>query len=319
MIGVTVVICTHNPRPHYLRRVLSALRDQTLPVAQWELLVVDNASQEPLTAATWDLSWHPRARIVREEELGIAAARMRGMRETAADLLVFVDDDNVIETNYLEQVLKIDREWPQLGVWGGSIVPEFEVEPAEHLRNMLRSLALREVKAPSWGNVSNHGDTDPWGAGLCARARVAAKYCLQFKNSPIRIGGRVGRELLSGEDTEICYVACSMGLGTGLFPTLKLVHLIPKERVDEDYLIRIFTTANASLHLLDYKWHGLVPPSPYSFGNAVRLFKQFLLEGRFQRRIFVARLRAIAAARRAIAASGNQSRTALMNPKGIMP
>ena len=74
---ISVIVCTHNPRPHYLTRVLEALRDQTLPIEQWELLIIDNASHQPLTETSWDLSWHPRARIVREEELGIAAARVR--------------------------------------------------------------------------------------------------------------------------------------------------------------------------------------------------------------------------------------------------
>lgn len=116
MVDVSVIICTHNPRLHYLTRVLDALRGQTLPMEQWELLIIDNASQQPLTAATWNLSWHPRARIVREEELGLSAARMRGMREAASELLVFVDDDNVLDSDYLAQALSIGSEWPRLGV-----------------------------------------------------------------------------------------------------------------------------------------------------------------------------------------------------------
>ena len=30
-----------------------------------------------------------------------------------------------------------------------------------------------------------------------------------------------------------------LGMGTGLFPQLKLLHLIPKHRVDSDYLYKI--------------------------------------------------------------------------------
>jgi glycosyltransferase involved in cell wall biosynthesis len=48
MINVSVIICTHNPRPHYLSRVPAALRSQTLPMEQWELLVIDNASHEAM-------------------------------------------------------------------------------------------------------------------------------------------------------------------------------------------------------------------------------------------------------------------------------
>src|SRR5712692_6587062 len=154
VLQASVIICTHNPRPHYLCRVLGALRAQTLPLDQWELLLIDNASQEPLTATNWDLSWHPRARHVREEELGLAPARLRGVREAATEMLVFVDDDNLLAPDYLEQALRIKREWPMLGVWGcGVASPEFEVQPPDALRDYLNKLAIRENKVAQFSNV----------------------------------------------------------------------------------------------------------------------------------------------------------------------
>src|SRR5690348_10184642 len=128
MIRASVVICSHNPRPDYLGSAIDALRNQTLPKKQWELILVDNASEQPLSEA-WDLSWHPSARHIRETELGIAIARQRGIKESTAELIVFVDDDNVLAPDYLSAVINICEQWPQLGVWGGSIAPKFEVEP----------------------------------------------------------------------------------------------------------------------------------------------------------------------------------------------
>ena len=43
-VRVSVVICTYNPRMDYLERVLEGLSKQSLPVRQWELVVIDNAS-----------------------------------------------------------------------------------------------------------------------------------------------------------------------------------------------------------------------------------------------------------------------------------
>src|SRR5437588_267862 len=73
---VSVVICSHTPRPAYLERVMAALRLQSLPTSAWELLLIDNASPDPL-AARVDLSWHPQGRHVREEKLGLTPARLR--------------------------------------------------------------------------------------------------------------------------------------------------------------------------------------------------------------------------------------------------
>ena len=125
---VSVILCTHNPRDDYLDRVLIGLRSQTLSFQHWELLLIDNASNEPL-ADRFNIGWHPNGRHVREDELGLTPARLRGIAESAAELLVFVDDDNVLDPDYLEQGLRLAREYSFLGTWGGQCVPAFEVEP----------------------------------------------------------------------------------------------------------------------------------------------------------------------------------------------
>ena len=99
--NVSVIVCTHSPRKDHLGRTLDGLRTQTLDRSAWELVLIDNASKEPL--AGWvDLSWHPNARIVEESVLGVTPARMRGIAESVGNLLIFVDDDNVLAADYLD-------------------------------------------------------------------------------------------------------------------------------------------------------------------------------------------------------------------------
>ena len=146
MIQASIIVCAHNPRPDYLSRVFAALRSQIVPYDQWELLVIDNAS-EPALAPRWDLSWHPNARHIRENEVGVAAARARGMAEAVADLIVFVDSDNVLAEDYLSEALRISKEWRILGTWGsGTIVPEYEQQPANYLKPYLSRMAVRESR-----------------------------------------------------------------------------------------------------------------------------------------------------------------------------
>src|SRR2546421_8696932 len=104
MLDASVVICTHNPRSDYFVRVLDGLRNQTLPLHKWELLIIDNASRLPL-ASSWDISWHPAARHILESELGLSSARSRGIQEASADLIIFVDDDNVLDETYLAEAI----------------------------------------------------------------------------------------------------------------------------------------------------------------------------------------------------------------------
>src|SRR5437588_358014 len=97
---LSIVICTHNPKPPYLSRVLEALRGQTLPNDEWELLLIDNASSEPV-AGRFDIGWHPRGRHVHEPTTGLTPARLRAIAEVRADTIVFVDDDNILDRTYL--------------------------------------------------------------------------------------------------------------------------------------------------------------------------------------------------------------------------
>jgi glycosyltransferase involved in cell wall biosynthesis len=283
-----------------LHRVLEALRAQTLPVEQWELIVIDNASDRSLVKE-WDLTWHPRARHVREDELGLAAARQRGMREVSADVIVFVDDDNVLNPNYLAEALRIGDQWPQLGVWGGSIVPEFEIEPPAHLRRFLSHLALREVDEPRWSNVATCADAEPWGAGLCLRSSVASAYSRHYRESKITLSDRSGKDLISGGDTEVCYVACQIGFGMGLFPELRVTHLIPPERVTEGYLIKLIEGKATSRFLLAFAWRGVTPRSPLNPIELVRLIKNVVTHGGIDRALYFSNLRAVFRARSIIA------------------
>jgi glycosyltransferase involved in cell wall biosynthesis len=236
---LSVITCSHNPRADYLMRVVNALKYQTLDKQSWEYLLIDNASSESLAVST-DLGWHPNARQVREDKLGLTPARLRGIQEATGEMLVFVDDDNVLDADYLEQVQRLAEAWPMLGAFGGQARPEFEEEPPEWTREYWPRLAIREFDQDRWSNVPCLEDTTPNGAGLCVRQRVAGEYFAYHVNGKRKfVLGRAGASLLSAEDLDLAAAACDIGLGNGLFTSLKLTHLVPRERVEEDYLLRL--------------------------------------------------------------------------------
>jgi hypothetical protein len=236
---VGVIICTHNARPDYFDRCLAALRGQTLPVEQWDLLIVDNRSDRPVAPAI-DLSWHANARVVCESTLGLTPARLRGIRERRADLFVFVDDDNVLAPDYLQRAVAIANEYPFLGAWSGQCLPEFDVPPPEWTRRYWGTLCIREFGADVWSNLPLLPETMPCGAGLCVRSQVAMQYLgLYDRGVRSMILDRVGTSLVSGGDNDLAACACDLNLGVGLFCALKLVHLMPPQRLTEDYLCRL--------------------------------------------------------------------------------
>ena len=113
------------------------------------------------------------------------------------------------------------------------------------------------------------------GAGLCVRKKVAMAYSEFCDQSSIQITGRQGRLSLGAEDIEISFVCCSHGLGIGVFPELKLTHLIPQRRVSEDYFVRLVEGTCLSNFLLDYKWRQIIPQSPYSIKTLLSVLKDY--------------------------------------------
>ena len=247
---ISVVVCTYNPRVNYLTRMLAALNDQILSRDEWELIVIDNASDERLDGRL-DLSWHPNAKIIRENELGLTAARLRGIRESLGDVVVFVDDDNILAADYLARVKEIAATHPHLGAWSGSVSPEFESQPPEWTRRYWGNLVIREVTRDSWSNLYSAGETTPLGAGLCVRRVVAAEYQrLHDEGLRARMLDRAGSNLVSGGDNDLAACAIDVGLACGVMSSLHVTHLIPDERLTETYLLRLIEGISYSAVIL---------------------------------------------------------------------
>lgn len=318
---VVVIICTHNARPDYFDRCLAALRTQTLSFEHWDLLIVDNLSDRPV-ASTFDLSWHPNLRVVSEPTLGLTPARLRGIRESRGDLLVFVDDDNVLASDYLRTAVAIAVGHPFLGAWSGQCLPDFDVPPPEWTRRYWGTLCIRQFDQDVWSNLPLLPETMPCGAGLCVRRPVAMHY-LGLYDRGVRsiILDRVGTSLVSGGDNDLAACAGDLDLGVGLFCALKLTHLIPPQRLTENYLCRLVEGIEYSGAIL-MALRG-VPPMPRGMigktADLLRIMRHGGPHRNIQRAVYRGRAAAARwlAARSAGMASERDSLTATPKPENI--
>jgi glycosyltransferase involved in cell wall biosynthesis len=248
---ISVIICTHNPEIDRLCRVVSALRDQTLPLIEWELIIVDNASDTLLTEVV-DGSWHPNFRVIREDKLGLTPARLTGIEISTNELLIFVDDDNELERNYLSAARDVFLNQPDLGACSGNAVAEFETSPPEWLNNYLPFLGIRHVDSPIFTKAYFDWKAMPIGAGLCVRREIALGYLKRCQVSLTRQSlGRLGQLLISGEDSDLAMTAIDLDFQVGLSPVLTLRHLIPTERCSEEYVVRLMEGITFSGLLLE--------------------------------------------------------------------
>ena len=258
---LSVVICAHNPRMDSLNAALEGLGRQTLDRALWEFILIDNGSTRSLDEGL-ALAGLPSARVVREEELGLTPARERGLKEAAADLVLYVDDDNVLDPDYLESVVRLGRDWPMLGAWGcGELRGVFETPPPEWMVPHLWYVTVHQVEEDRWTNRPDLSCFPP-GAGLAVRRKAAQPYFDAVRKDPFRRSlDRRGNNLSSSGDMDLLWTMTEHGWGVGRFTCLKLRHLIAGRRLEEGYFGSLVANQWCSNILLKYL-HGIREVEP---------------------------------------------------------
>ncbi len=138
-VPLSVVVPTYK-RPHLLDRCLGALLAQEFPAERFEIIVADDAGGD---VSTWRVvqrrrrqtGRHPRIRYLRVlGRHGPAAARNRGWRAAAGDVIAFTDDDCVPATSWLREGL-LALDGGRAAVWGRIVVP-LPADPTDFERDM---------------------------------------------------------------------------------------------------------------------------------------------------------------------------------------
>lgn len=246
MPSVSVIIPTHNPHPGRLQRALRALCAQTLPVTEWETVLVDNASMPALALDDWTAHGPANLRFVAEPALGLSRARRCGFLEGRSELFILVDDDNELAPDYLAEVHRHFAMHPKVGMLGGRSLPEFEEPPEAWVREFDDLIACRDlgdtplISQGLLNPVTGRNDYPsfaPIGAGMALR-RAAAQSWLDQRNADA-LPDRQSGNLSSGGDNDIVLCAMRAGWEVGYFPALSLTHLIPASRLEPAYLARL--------------------------------------------------------------------------------
>ncbi|MDX1993009.1 MAG: glycosyltransferase family A protein [bacterium] len=114
---VSVIIPVYNDTAR-LKVLLELLQKQTYPSHLFEVIVVDNASREPVAPA---LENAPNARIVVETNPGPDKARKAGLAHAKGDYLAFTDSDCVPYPDWLENGIRAMLRNPGCGLVGGRV------------------------------------------------------------------------------------------------------------------------------------------------------------------------------------------------------
>lgn len=102
-VDVSVIIPTYNRRES-LQRTLESLAQQTFSTDDFEVIVVDDGSTDS-TAQIQQIEWPFTLQYYYQENQGIAVARNWAVRQSRAKYIAFLDDDIVVNQQYIEAML----------------------------------------------------------------------------------------------------------------------------------------------------------------------------------------------------------------------
>ncbi len=249
-LDVSVVLCTYNPRRQILEHTLRGLREQSLDQARWELIIVDNASSENEKPTEELLHGIRNATIIHEAKPGLTNARLCGIRSAKGLILVFVDDDNVLASNYLQVAFELAQKNPAWGAFGGKVIGVFEKPLPQTLRPFEGYLACRNLPIDEFILTKQHltkthfGSVAkylPLGAGLVL-VKPAIQQILRVleQRSQIVFSDRIGKDSLAcGADYEMSLILLTTDWNVAYTNQLSLDHLIASFRTSEDYLAKL--------------------------------------------------------------------------------
>lgn len=122
MIRFSIIVPLYNKAP-YVCKALDSIMFQTF--TDWECIIVDDGSTDGSVAIVQDyLSTHytshithKNMRIISQSNSGVAKARNVGVENSLGEYLCFLDADDWWEPNYLEEMDKLIKEYPNAGIY----------------------------------------------------------------------------------------------------------------------------------------------------------------------------------------------------------
>lgn len=252
-LRASVVICTHN-RAGVLRDALASVARLEPPDGGGEVVVVDNASADdtPAVLEAAGAAMRLPYRVVRESTLGLSAARNRAVAESRGEVIAFLDDDAVCETDWLVRLLDVYEAHPDAECVGGRVLLRWVQPPPPWWDPAMD----HHLSAVDYGEqvVRLHYPTYPYGANISYRRRVFARG-LMFDP---RLGRR-GKALGAGEELALGLAIEAAGGSVYYTPHARVWHLADRSRTDPAHLFRKSYQHGASAARLEFGHFGLGP------------------------------------------------------------
>ena len=235
MNGFSIIICCYNSAKR-IDETLRYVSELIIPDGKkCEVLVINNNSGDNTAelAIAKKKVFDERNivfQVIEEPRPGLSVARKTGVDASVYDTVIFCDDDNHLNPDYLIKAAEILDRNPNVAIVGGHAKPKFSTEGREWLIDFFPAMAIGP-QGPKDGYVS-------WvyGAGMILRKDIFS--VLEKKNIQFLLSDRSGKVLLSGGDAEICSLTIFLGYKIYYSSEIILFHDIPAPRLERKHYMK---------------------------------------------------------------------------------
>jgi len=201
----------------------------------WEVVLVDNGSQDDTQAVVQRHASSLPLRYVVEQTPGLAYARNRGVDEAHGRYLIWTDDDVIVDSLWLSSYADAFGRFPDAVLFGGNIEPVLQPPTPSWFANnlpMLAGLVAARNFGPEQTPLSVTGNILPYGANYAVRA---AEQRSHLYNSDLGVSPWARR---LGEETQVFVSILNAGhTGYGV-PRSIVRHIIQPGRQTKKYVVQ---------------------------------------------------------------------------------
>lgn len=200
----SIVIPTYN-RPDKLEKCLTSILNLDYPKDEFEVIIVDDGSPEPLDAVVLPFKEQLNLQLIRQDNTGPAAARNRGGKSATGKFIVFTDDDCQPDASWL-RVLEASFANASDRMVGGKTINSLADNPYSSASQLI-------VDA-----VYDHYNSIP------DNARFFASNNLAVPAEQFRAVGGFNAKFQTSEDRDLCDRWLANGYKMLYVPEAKIYH-----------------------------------------------------------------------------------------------
>nr|MCR5049630.1 glycosyltransferase [Paludibacteraceae bacterium] len=232
---LTAIICTYN-RAKYIGPLLESIAANDLDKAEYEILLVDNNCTDntrEVCEAFVETHKDVNFRYTTESEQGLSAAKNHGIKEANGDIIVYIDDDALVDPWYLRTYAEWLAMHPETMACGGPIEPLYETSEPDWMTPYTKALLT------AWMNYGDRVREYPRGrypGGGNAAYRKSVFEQVGLFNTVL---GRKGGNLMGSEEKDIFDKMHALNMQVLYLPTPVLHHIIPQTKLEKAYFDRL--------------------------------------------------------------------------------